>query len=65
MLQQGIAWLMVLALLMSVVTFALGYLPQYITHNAKLMKLLQVFGAGNLLGITWLILFPEALLAIS
>lgn len=57
-------WLFLLAIGMVAVTFAMGYLPQKFT-NARLLSLLSTFGAGNLLGVTFLILFPESIMAIA
>ena len=49
---------------MVLVTFFMGYLPQYFT-NARLLQFLSTFGAGNLLGVLMLVLFPEAMTSIA
>ena len=56
--------LILLSLAMFTVTLILGSLPTYF-QNQALMKLMAVYGAGNLLGVTFLILFPESMMAIG
>ena len=56
--------LVLLSLGMFTITLTLGYLPSYF-QNQALMKLMAVYGAGNLLGVTFLILFPESMMAIG
>ena len=56
-------YLALLAVAMATVTFSMGYLPK-VFANKNLLDLFSVFGAGNLLGITLLILLPESISAI-
>ena len=52
-----------MALGMAALSFMMGYLPK-VFKNEALLQLLSVFGGGNLLGVTFLILFPESISAI-
>jgi hypothetical protein len=52
--------LVLMAISMFLITFTMGYMPKFFS-NRSFLQLFSVFGAGTLLGISFMIILPESI----